>query len=114
MGAALGLKGVAWNWGAVNDAMARHSSQVSQPLQGAPLEPGCPFAKFSVVPMCIGQSAGMVAAGAISFTSRVIWPCWPAAATCADAMLMAMADAVHPRMGRRHIKKAISSRRMDE
>lgn len=32
--AARWLKGVAWNCGAVKTAMARHSSQVSQPLQG--------------------------------------------------------------------------------
>ena len=90
--------------------MARHSSQVSQPLQGG-LELADLFAAVLVASMCIAQSSGMLAS-VLLFGSLRNGTFELLAITCAVAICIPIAVPAQPRKGSKQIKKMTNNKRI--
>ena len=103
-------KRVVCNCGVVKEAMARHSSQVSQPLQDG-LESADSFAAVLMASRCMAQSSGMVASILLagSLTDEVFKLL---AITCAVAICIPIAVPAQPRKGSKQIKKMTNNKRM--
>ena len=109
-GAVLRTKGVAWNCGVVKEAMARHNSQVSQPLQGG-LKSADAFSGVLTASRCMGQSSGMVDSVALVGSARDgLFKLL--ALTCAVAICIPIAVPAQPRKGSKQIKKMTNNTRI--
>ena len=109
-GAARRQRGVVCNCGLEKEARAKHSSQVSQPLQGG-LELADLFAAVLVASMCIAQSSGMLAS-VLLFGSLRNGTFELLAIICAVAICIPIAVPAQPRKGSKQIKKMTNNKRI--